>query len=773
MSLSVLVGGGKPFAIVTGIPARLKGRGCGQRQFCAHRRLRERGLEIASRVIEGRFLMAATPVAFAAIFLVAATTVGALICFAHGVTVIIGELRVSQKRDGLGKPVGRRLWHAVWDIVSHRDFRGRPVVRGAHWLVMFSFVLLFLTLIRSYGQLLYPGWELPLLGGTIAWAWISEVFAWAGLVAIITLTAIRVFSGEARQSRFFGSRAWEGYFVEAVIFVVCLCVLGLHAADAARASTLNIAALEAAAKSGFFDPSGGLAANGPAIPTATWAHYPTTWWMRGWFDGLSWRGLGTVIVILAAVKILVSMSWLTVVGLRPNMGVAWHRFLAPVNLYTRRNDDGSKALGALAPVIIAGKPANNLEDVELEDPQTGKEISLGIGCAEDLTWKDRLDLYSCTECGRCQAVCPAWNTQKPLSPKILTLALRDAAAGEGEEDLDPFAWDVMWDCTMCGACVEQCPVDIEHVDRIAGLRRFQVLMESTFPKELGKPFKSLQSKANPYGQAPRKRLEWAKNLEFDVPVVGEDIEDASTVDCLFWVGCAGAYDDKQKQVTAAVAELLHAADVSFAVLGSGESCTGDPARRSGNEMLFQMLATSAIDTLNEAAPQKIVVTCAHCFNTIANEFPQLGGHFEVVHHSQLLGQLLRQKKLVPAATGSEGGADSNRKKITYHDPCFLGRHNRVFAPPREVLKQLGGVELLEMARNHENALCCGAGGARAWMEETRGTRISTMRMEEAKATGAQTVATACPFCTQMLGSANSEGIEVKDLAIVLKESLGL
>jgi len=285
----------------------------------------------------------------------------------------------------------------------------------------------------------------------------------------------------------------------------------------------------------------------------------------------------------------------------------------------------------------------------------------------------------------------------------------------------------------------------------------------------------MESKANPYNQPARKRMDWAKKLDFDIPVVGEDIEDASEVDYLFWVGCAGAYDDTAKKTSAAVAELLHTAGVSFAVLGSGESCTGDPARRAGNEALFQMLAAQAIDTLKEAKPQKIVVSCAHCFNTIAGEYPELGGSFDVVHHTQLLNRLVRDGLLTPVAPASaaptaptgEDTTDEARAqsagttpsvgaplKVTYHDACFLGRHNRVYEPPRELVGSLPNVELVEMPRNRDRAMCCGAGGAHAWFEETRGTRIADARIVEAAATGADVVATACPFCSQMLGSAS-------------------
>lgn len=387
----------------------------------------------------------------------------------------------------------------------------------------------------------------------------------------------------------------------------------------------------------------------------------------------------------------------------------------------------------------------------------------------------------------------------PASPHsfdlVSALSLSGATGPEGVSAVtaplvpEVVSEEVLWDCTNCGACVEQCPVDIEHIDHILDLRRHQVLMEGAFPRELGRAFRGMESKANPYNQPARKRMDWAKKLDFDIPVVGEDIEDASQVDYLFWVGCAGAYDDTAKKTSAAVAELLHTAGVSFAVLGSGESCTGDPARRAGNEALFQMLAAQAIDTLTEAKPQKIVVSCAHCFNTIAGEYPELGGSFDVVHHTQLLNRLVRDGLLTPVAP------TTSSLKVTYHDACFLGRHNRIYEPPRELVGSLPNVELVEMPRNRDRAMCCGAGGAHAWFEETRGTRIADARIVEAASTGADVVATACPFCSQMLGSASgtSAGFvssdadnqsaeaataspggklpEVRDVAVMLLESV--
>jgi Fe-S oxidoreductase len=313
--------------------------------------------------------------------------------------------------------------------------------------------------------------------------------------------------------------------------------------------------------------------------------------------------------------------------------------------------------------------------------------------------------------------------------------------------------------------VEQCPVDIEHVDHILDMRRYQVLIESAFPNELNGLFKNLEKNSNPWGMSPRLRMDWAKDLPFEVKQVGVDVEDLSEVEYLFWVGCAGAFEDRQKKTTRAVAELLDTAGVSFAVLGDGESCSGDPARRSGNEFLFSQLAMQNVEVLNEAKATRIVVTCAHCFNTLKNEYPQLGGQYEVLHHTQLLNRLVRDGKLTPVAPAS-----ATTTTATYHDPCYIGRHNGVYDPPRELIEALPGVKLEEMPRHGNRSFCCGAGGARMWMEEKLGTRINGNRMDEALATGADQVAVACPFCRVMLGdsltSKQAEGTAREDVEVV-------
>ena len=345
---------------------------------------------------------------------------------------------------------------------------------------------------------------------------------------------------------------------------------------------------------------------------------------------------------------------------------------------------------------------------------------------------------------------------------------------------------VLWSCTTCGACVEQCPVDIEHIDHIVDMRRYQVMIESSFPSEAGTMLKNLEKKGNPWGLPAKQRLQWVKEVDFDVPVVGQDVEDLTEVEYLYWVGCAGALEDRAKKTTKAFAELLHIAGVNFAIMGGEESCTGDSPRRLGNEFLFQQLGQQNVAMLNMAfgeddedpatrkpkSAKKIVATCPHCFNTIANEYPQLGGEYEVIHHTQLLQHLIDEGKLIPV-TPVEG-------LITYHDPCYLGRHNKVYTPPREIIAKVPGLRNEEMHRHKERGFCCGAGGARMWMEERIGKRINNERVDEALSLNPDIVSTACPFCLLMLtdsvnGKKNDgkakESIQVVDVAQLLLDSV--
>ena len=855
------------------------------------------------------------------VIVVIATTIGIAVfaraCFTIGARMAVGRATAPERL----RPVGRRLALTLGALVGHTAFKGRPFIKAAHWLVMVSFPLLFLTLVAGYGQVLGGAdFALPLIGHAAWWAWVVEIIGWLSAFGIVGLSILRwrlTRAGRAappyapdsdggkrpRTSRFAGSTSAQAKFVEATIIGVVACVLALRMLEHAHLAASPDPAQRA---------------------LASWTHFPLTAWTGPLLAPASAGALANAILVVATIKVVLSMTWFVVVGLQPSMGVAWHRFLAILNVYARREVDGSKALGPLQPLMVGDEPLTEAtmdtleEAMEAADSGEGPEVRLGVGRIEDFTWKGLLDFSTCTECGRCQDLCPAWNTGKPLSPKLFVMALRDhhaaaapylrAASALGVEPDDvteemvssrptsgglvgkalgmhdglaretnlglepgtahtgdvlgallaakaaptetgvatrpaPLAGevipaDVLWACTTCGACVDQCPVDIEHVDHVVDVRRQQVLMESAFPKELGGMFRKMESKGNPWGLPARKRMDWAKNLDFEVPVIGDDVESAADVDYLFWVGCAGAYEDRAKKTTRAVAELLHTAGVSFAVLGDAETCTGDPARRAGNEILYQMLAAQNVETLGEVEAQRIVVTCAHCFNTISREYPQIGGRYEVVHYTQLLNRLVREGRLRPAppqaaggstapdtssasvppsasaalatpapATGQDGGsptedaptssteaaepqaeapaAPSGEEEagkaaggpviptVTYHDACYLGRHNQVYSPPRELLEATGATTV-EMPRSRERGFCCGGGGARAFMEETIGTRIAVERSREAIGTGAQVIATACPFCTTMLSDGvASEGADVRvtDVATLMLEAV--
>jgi Fe-S oxidoreductase len=767
-----------------------------------------------------------------ATLIVIASLVG-IALFARTVGYLVQLITLGRPDATRSGRAGARAYSLFVESIGHARLGRWPLVGIMHWFVFVGFAALFLTLVTAYGQVFDPEFALPLIGHWVVYEWVTDVIAWLTLVGIGTLIVIRQLNHPrrsagvgGRRSRFFGSSSWQAYYVELTILAVALCVLTLRG--------LEYALGQAAATAASAIP------NTATLAAPTWVHFPLTAWLGEPFAGASVASFENAIVVVAALKIFVSMAWFIVIALQPTMGVAWHRFLAFVNIWFKRHPGRdpqrglTPSLGALQPIRIKGEPLDFEKIDELDE-----DDALGVGKVEDLTWKGLLDLTTCTECGRCQSQCPAWNTDKPLSPKLLVLALRDHAhakapwlladeAGRAElgevakahaerplvapvvarsggasgagtsgnwshSDLDVLAGgvidpDVLWSCTTCGACVEQCPVDIEHVDDVVDMRRHQVLIESAFPNELNGLYKNLEKNGNPWGVPPRQRLDWAKNLTFEVPQVGVDVEDLSSVDYLFWVGCAGAYEDRAKKTTQAVAELLHTAGVSFAVLGDGESCTGDPARRSGNEFLFATLAMGNVEVLNESKATTIVVTCAHCFNTLANEYPQLGGTYQVVHHSQLLNRLVREGRLTPVAPpsgsgldvglapGSAGNGSAGSGSVTYHDPCYLGRHNGIYSPPRELIGAIPGLTLTEMPRNSSRSFCCGAGGARMWMEEKIGTRINTARTDEAIATGATTIAVACPFCKVMLadglttaqaGGTASEDVEVVDIAQLL------
>ena len=716
-----------------------------------------------------------------AVVVVVAVSVTGVALFAATIGRMVAVLRTGQPdRSRTGSP-GTRAVTTLREIVGHTRMLRRPVVGAAHWVVMVGFVALIGTLVTAYGQVGDPGFVLPVVGHWPPYEWAVEAVAWLTLLGILALVVVRqVQSRSGRWSRFYRSTAWQAYYVEATIVVIAVCVLTLRALEYAYESA-------------------------EGASTATLLHYPLTAWLGEALTGLSVQALSVAIVLVATAKIVVSMAWFVVIGLTPTMGVAWHRFTAPFNVFLKRHADGRTSLGALQPIMVDGRPV----DLENAD-ELDEDAALGAGRAQDLTWKNLLDLTTCTECGRCQDQCPAWQTEKPLSPKLLITALRtrayddapyllagqdaperplvgevaggadyvgpgsgsrtgsgDAGPGTGptaadvHEDVLSNAFltsaamtdDVLWSCTTCGACVEQCPVDIEHVDTIVDMRRHQVLLESAFPSELNGLFGNLEKRQNPWGVAAKARLDWAKDLPFPVPVVGgggtDDPEDLSGVDYLFWVGCAGAFEDRAKKTTRAVAELLHTAGVSLRRPRPRRGVHGRPGPPGRQRVPVPDAGRAERRDLSRSAHEgggrtKVVVTCPHCFNTLGNEYPQLGTELDVVHHTQLLNRLVREKRLTPVSA-----PEAERRDVTYHDPCYLGRHNGVYAPPRELI-EASGTRLTEMPRNSETSLLL----RRRRRPDVDGgearQRINVNRTEEAVATGAGAIAVGCPFCRVML-----------------------
>lgn len=713
--------------------------------------------------------------------------------------VLFRLIRSGQPAIGRPQKLPSVIEAEAVEVVGQKKLLAWAGPGGAHVLVFFGFIVLNLTIIEAFGALVWHDFAIPIIGRWAIVGFIEDLFAVAVLLGLASFAVIRLKNPpkeHGRSSRFFGSHLSGAWLVLFMIFNVVWTLL-LY-----RGAQYNVSMWTGEQNFPFYESGGAFVSEGVAKILE-----PLGLTANEWLETIGiWLNIGVILVFLV---IVLHSKHL-------------HIFLAPINVFFSRRPN---ALGPLLP-MYSGK-----EKIDFEDP--ADDAIFGAGRIEDFTWKNLLDVSTCTECGRCQSQCPAWNTGKPLSPKLMIMDLRDhmfatapyllATAGKGKrdemgernedllnalgeemraqverplvgsregmdhKDTDGYDGsghrahegpvideDALWSCTTCGACVQQCPVDIEHIDQFTAMRRNMVMIESDFPAELGGLFKNVEQKGNPWGMNASMRNAWIEEVDFDVRVFGMDGEDEipADVEYLFWVGCAGAYEDRAKRTTKAVAELLYQAGVEFMVLGEGETCTGDPARRAGNEFLFQMQAMQNVEVLNEIKAKKIVVTCPHCLNTLSREYPQLGGDYEVVHHTQLLATLLREERLVPVKQVHE--------KVTYHDPCYLGRHNKIYVPPRELVAHVPGVNLVEMERSVEKSFCCGAGGARMWMEETLGTRVNLNRTDEALSTGATKIAVGCPFCNVMLNDgttqrkqegAAKEEVEVLDVAALLLESV--
>ncbi|MGB0101997.1 MAG: (Fe-S)-binding protein, partial [Nocardioides sp.] len=570
-----------------------------------------------------------------------AITVVAVVLLTRAVRQMLAVLRQGQASTPRTDQPGKRTVTMFKETFLHTRMLQWHWIGIMHWFVYLGFLVLSASVFTAYFQLFDPEFALPIIGHFFLFEWLSEGIGLLGTVGIIFLIIYRQLNhprSQGRQSRFFGSNFSYAYFVEAMALLEGAAILFIRGAE------YNLGN-----------------AQGEHLDHYTRFHFPISSYFGDLLYPTTVGTLENIIFFIAMFKIVLAMVWLLVIARNLTMGVAWHRFTAWFNIWFKREGSGRTALGALKPMTIDGK-AVTLEDIE--EDRLSEDAILGVGTIEDFSWKGLLDFTTCTECGRCQSQCPAWNTEKPLSPKLMMMALREeayanagaaegeqpkalvgktdaeAAAGAGTEVMDWFYnpadgdfvidEDVLWSCTSCGACVQQCPVDIEHVDHIIDMRRYAVLVESNFPAELNGLFKGLENKGNPWNMSPTARMDWAKGLDFEVKVVGETIESLDEVDWLFWVGCAGAYEDRAKKTTRAVAELLDIAGVSFGVLGNGETCTGDPARRAGNEFVFQGLAQQNAETFKEYKVKKVVSTCAHCFNTLKNEYKEFGVELEVI-----------------------------------------------------------------------------------------------------------------------------------------------
>lgn len=649
----------------------------------------------------------------------------ALALFVRNTRRLVGYLGIGRSENRFDRP-GRRLRNVASIAFGQTKLLREPLAGVLHVSIFWGFVVLLSAVLESIVEGLVPGGSLAFLGPLYPpLIFLQDLVGLLVVIAVVT-SIVRRIVAPPKRLEVHGHARLDALVILSLILLVMVTMFGQNAMRfLAGAGQGQEARVISAWLASFLAP---VNPNTAAV----------------WYEVFFW---GHMLTVLAFLNYLPYSKHLHVLTSIPNV---YFSSLGP--------------RGALAPL--------NLADETL--------TKYGATDVDDLTWKQLLDGYTCTECGRCSSVCPAFNTGKLLNPKKVIVDVRARTlekaplvvgrrTGEGVDNvlnrqlLDNFVTEQeLWACTTCMACVQECPVTIEHVDTIVQLRRGLVLNESRFPDELKTTFSNLERNYTPWGFGHSSRAEWAEGL--DLPRMAEK----KKADVLFWVGCAGSYDARYRSVSRAFATLMRKAGVDFAILGEEEKCTGDPARRMGNEYLAQTLMTENIATLNSYSFQRIVVTCPHCLQSLGKEYRQFGGMYEVVHHTTLLRELVESGKLrLPAAVATT---------VAFHDPCYLGRYNNEYDAPRRMLDAIGGVRRLELPRNRDRSFCCGAGGGRMWMEETEGKRVNMERADEALAVKPDVIGTGCPFCMTMLVDGvkardAADSVEVKDVAELVLEAL--
>lgn len=662
-----------------------------------------------------------------------------LALFARRTKDLVGFLRLGQSEERKPHNLTRKLKEQLVVVLGQRKLLQWTVPGLMHGLIFWGFIVLFTTIIEAFGAVYQEGFHLPIIGRWGPLGALQDFFVAAVLGSIVVALVIR---RAQRPGRFKGSHLKEAEYILYAIAGIMLTILLVRAIEISLGT----------------------------FPYDTvWT--PLSYLASRFFVGLSFEVRDALDTVFLWWHSLIILGFLVYITYSKHLHIVTSGFNV---------------------LFTSERPKGALKPMHLDIETMSEDDTFGAAKITDLTWKQLLDGMTCTECGRCQSQCPAWNSGKPLSPKLLVMDLRDqlfekgpallAAKRSGEDafkelvgrlpSLNPKVVEdeVIWDCTTCGACVQACPVNIEHIDAIVDMRRNLVMGESRFPREMQSALQNLETTGNPWGQPPQARLEWTKGTSKQEALEVPHISENPDADVLFWVGCAGAFDDRNKRVIYDVARLLQIAGISFAILGGDESCTGDPARRMGAEYIYQMLAEQNIEVLKEHKVKKILTACPHCFNTLFNEYPQFGGFFEVVHHTEYLNELVREGRLKPKK--------SIEKTITYHDPCYNARHNDVWKGAREVIATIPMASYKEMHRHGHGTFCCGAGGGRMWMEERMGKKMNMERTDEALASASDTLAVGCPYCNIMLSDGiderhASENMAVRDLAQILLESVEL